>query len=144
VAAGDGAVGVADPQAGLVGGAGDLHLVGGGVGVDLDRVGRLEAGDVAVDAVALAGGEVVVDDLGDLRRPAPADLGPGPQPGHPLRLGGDHPGHRGQAGQDHHPGQHTDVDAAPPPDPHGRTLARGTILSVEAVAAATRAQAAKR
>ena len=145
VAAGDGAAGVADPQAGLVGGAGDLHLVGGAVGVDPDRAGRVEAGDVAVDAVALAAGEVVVDDLGDLRRPVAADPGPGPQPGHPLGLGGHHPGHGGQAGQHHHPGQHTHVDAAAPPDPHGRTLARGTILPVEAVAAATiGAQAAKR
>jgi len=94
--------------------------------------------------VALAAAEIVVDDLDDLRHPVPADLGPGPQPGDPLRLGRHHRGHGGgQAGQDHHPGDHEDVDAAAP-DPHGRTLARGTILLIEAVATATRAQAAKR
>jgi hypothetical protein len=137
VAAADGAVGVADPQPGLVGGAGHLDLVGGGAGVDPDRVGGVEAGDVAVDAVALAGGEVVVDHLGDRRPAVTVELGPGPQPGHPLGRARHHPGHGGQAGQHHHPGQHSDVDAAAPPDPHGRTLARGTILSVEAVARTT-------
>src|SRR4029450_7390934 len=71
VAAGDGAVGVADAQPRLVGGARALDLVGGPVRVAPDRVGRVEAGDVAVDAVALTAGEVVVDHLGDRGRPAP-------------------------------------------------------------------------
>ena len=120
VAAGDGALGVADAQAGLLGGAGRLDLRGGGRRGHLDRVGRVEPGDVAVDAVALAAAEVVVDHLDDLGGAVAGDPGRGPQPGDPLGP----PGHRRDPGQhpdqQHHPREQDRVDAPAPSGPHGR------------------------
>jgi hypothetical protein len=76
VAAPDGPVRVADAQAGLVGAAGHLELVGGGGRGHLDRVAGVQAGDVAQDAVALLGPEVVSIDSTMRAAPSPPTTAP--------------------------------------------------------------------